>query len=125
MDAGPFVNLVLGPDRGFAAACFKVPYVVDADGLYEFFHSDGNTNVTRYSNPTVDAALERIRRTFDAQEHVRLLRIVQEELARDVPAIPLVHDLAANVYDDDISGLPVPEANLLGVIRFTTLYRRA
>ena len=26
MDAGPFVNLVLGPDRGFAAGCFKVPY---------------------------------------------------------------------------------------------------
>ena len=81
--------------------------------------------MTRYSNPTVDAALEDIRRTFDAQEHVRLLRNVQEELARDVPAIPLVRDLAANVYDDDISGLPVPETNLLGVIRFTTLYRRA
>ena len=89
MDAGPFVNLVFGPDHDFAAVCFKSPYVVDADGLYESFHSQGNANVSGYSNPTVDEALDDIRRTTDAEEHVRLLRIVQEELrpgrARDPP----------------------------------------
>ena len=105
--------------------CFKSPHVVDADGLHQFFHSQGSANVSGYRNPTVDEALDDIRRTTDAEEHVRLLTIVQEELARDVPVIPLVQDLIANVYDDGISGLPVPEQDVLGVIRFTTVYRRA
>ena len=125
MDAGPFVNLVFGPDHDFAAVCFKSPHVVDADGLYESFHSQGSANVSGYRNPTVDEALDDIRRTTDAEEHVRLLTIVQEELARDVPVIPLVEDLIANVYDDGISGLPVPEQDVFGVIRLTTVYRRA
>jgi peptide/nickel transport system substrate-binding protein len=125
MDAGPFVNLAFGPDHDFDAVCFKSPYVVDANGLYESFHSEGTANVSDYRNPTVDEALDDIRRTADPDEHVRLLGIVQEELARDVPVIPLVHDLTANVYDDDISGLPVPDYGLLGVIELTTLYRTA
>ena len=77
------------------------PYV-DADGLHQSFHSGGDANVSGYRNPTVDEALDDIRRTTDAEEQVRLLRMVQEELARDVPVIPLVQDLSANVYDDGI-----------------------
>jgi peptide/nickel transport system substrate-binding protein len=121
-DGGAFVNQILG-SRDFRAACFNGPYGLDADSLYSLFHSDGDTNVTGYSDPDVDADLEAIRATGDDVEQRRLVAKVLEKLADDVPVVPLVYELNANIHGDDVSGLPAPEVGWLGAIRFTTLYR--
>ena len=121
-DGGEFVNTIFG-GRDFEAACFTGPFMVDADGLYAFFHTSGRGNPSGYSNPEVDRTLEEIRTTGDAAEQQRLLEVVAKQLAEDVPAIPLYFELHANIYSDHVSGLPEPESAWLGVIRFTTLYR--
>lgn len=38
------------------------------DSLYEFYHSSGSQNIVKYSDPKVDAALERARSTPDTAE---------------------------------------------------------
>ena len=92
------MNLIFGPPpREYSIGCFGGLPIADADGLYGRFHSAGSANMMGYANPAVDAALEDIRRTVDPDEHERLLGIVQAELARDVPSIPLVHDPSANI----------------------------
>jgi peptide/nickel transport system substrate-binding protein len=122
-DSGPFVNRIFG-SRDFSMACFGGVYELDADDLYITYHSGGTNNMTGYSNPTVDAALEAVRATNDDAEQRRLVKVVLEKLAEDVPAVPLTYELNANIHRDDLSGLPAPEVAWLGTIRFTTLYRR-
>ena len=121
-DGGTFVNQVLG-SHDFRAACFNGPYGLDADSLYRLFHTDGDTNVAGYSDPDVDADLEAIHATGDDAEQRRLVAEVLEKLAEDVPVVPLMYEMHANIHGDDVSGLPEPELAWLGAIRFTTLYR--
>jgi peptide/nickel transport system substrate-binding protein len=121
-DSGPFVNRIFG-SRDFSMACFGGIYELDAADLYNTYHSGETNNMTGYSNPTVDAALEAIRTTNDDAEQRRLVKVVLEKLAEDVPAVPLTYELNANIHRDDLSGLPEPEVSWLGTIRLTTLYR--
>jgi peptide/nickel transport system substrate-binding protein len=122
LDQGAYVNKVLGPTHDFVAGCFRQAQIADADGLYEILHTGGSGNPFGYSNPEVDKALEDIRKTTDEKEQIRLLDIVQKHLVQDVPFIPTLYDLFANIYNPKISGLPVPEAWSLGAIRVSTLY---
>ena len=123
LDQGAYVNKVIGATHDFTIGCFRSPQIADADGLFNALHTGGSANVGGYSNATVDKALEDIRKTSDEKEHIRLLKVVQEQIAVDIPALPLLYDLFGNIYNPDISGFPVPEANSLGAIKFTTLYR--
>jgi peptide/nickel transport system substrate-binding protein len=122
LDQGAYVNKVLGPTHDFVAGCFRQAQIADADGLYDILHTGGSGNPFGYSNADVDKALEGIRRTTDEKEQIRLLDIVQKHLVQDVPFIPTLYDLFANIYQPKISGLPVPQADSLGAIRVTTLY---
>jgi peptide/nickel transport system substrate-binding protein len=122
LDQGAYVNKVLGAEHEFVAGCFRQAQIADADGLYEILHTGGSGNPFGYSNAEVDKALEDIRATTDEDEHIRLLDIVQKHLVEDVPFFPTLYDLFANIYQPDVSGLPVPQANSLGAIRVTTLY---
>ena len=122
LDQGAYVNKVIGASHDFTIGCFRSPQIADADGLYNALHTGGSANVMGYSNKTVDKALEDIRKTSDEKEHIRLLKIVQEQVAKDVPSLPLLYDLFANIYSPKISGFPVPQPNSLGAIKFTTLY---
>jgi peptide/nickel transport system substrate-binding protein len=125
LDQGAYVNKVLGATHDFIAGCFRQPQIADADGLYNILHTGGSGNPFGYSVPEVDKALEDIRKTTDEKEHKRLLEIVQEHLVEDVPFFPTLYDLFANIYQPEVSGFPVPQANSLGAIRLTTLYLKA
>jgi peptide/nickel transport system substrate-binding protein len=124
IDGGPYVNVLFGGEHDFEVACFGSNQVIDGEALAAMYGTNGQTNMTGYSNPTVDRSLEDLASTTDQDERVRLLRVVQEQLAKDVPAVPLLYDLAANIHRSDVSGLPVPEATVLGAIEPATLYRR-
>ena len=45
-----------------------------------------------------------------------------DEIAQDVPTLPLLYDLFGNVYSPSLSGLPVPEPWSLGAIELATVY---
>lgn len=55
------------------------------DQLYDFFHSDGSANVTGYSNPTVDEALETARTSNDEATVTKAYQVVGGELSKDAP----------------------------------------
>lgn len=57
----------------------------DMDTLHSVFHTDGPLNVMGYSNPTVDAALERSRSTEDPAVIEQAYRTVNGELSKDGP----------------------------------------
>ena len=73
--------------------------------------ADGIMIVTPYYNKPTQAGI---------LTHFRLVAD-----ATDLPVIPLLYDLFANIYNPDISGFPKPQANFLGAIKFATLYRKA
>lgn len=53
----------------------------------DFFHSDGPSNRTRYSNPDLDAIIEEARTEMDPDRRAELYHEIQEVLAQDVPVI--------------------------------------
>ncbi len=78
--------------------------------------------MTFYSNPKVDAALQGIRATTDFATQVADMHIVEQQTAHDLPIVTILYDLAGNIYNTRLSGLPAPEPWSLGAIKFTTLY---
>lgn len=63
---------------------------VDPDrNVYVFFHSKGTSNRTGYSNPEMDRLLDASRATADPAERVRIYRLVNNLLARDLPYVLL------------------------------------
>ncbi len=67
----------------------------DPDIYYYLFHSSSlpprGANRVRYTNPELDALLDRGRRTLDAAARRRIYGRVQEVLARDLPYVSLWH----------------------------------
>ena len=122
LDQGALVNKVLTKTGDYEASCFRGPQIANADGLYNSLYTNGASNATFYTNPKVDAALDDIRATSDAAKQVDDLHVVQTEIARDVPTIPILFDLFGNIYSSKISGLPAPEPWSLGAIKLATLY---
>lgn len=62
----------------------------DPDGLmYILFHSKGYANSTGYSNPKLDALLEKARRISNIDQRKALYAEVQQILIEDLPYIPL------------------------------------
>lgn len=57
----------------------------DPAALYRTFHSKGDLNVTGYSNPVVDKALDTIRATEDEQVITENYKLVGGELSKDAP----------------------------------------
>jgi peptide/nickel transport system substrate-binding protein len=121
VDQGAYVDKLLGADHDFVAGCTRNGENLVPD-LYDGWHSTGSFNAEGYDNPEADRAMEEIRATADQDEQVELARQLQEHLANDVPAFPLLYDLHANVARDGLSGLPRPEPQVLGAITFAELY---
>lgn len=55
------------------------------DALYDFFHSEGWSNVTGYSNPKVDEALETTRRSQDQAEVTQAYKVASGEISKEAP----------------------------------------
>ena len=124
-DQAAYVNRIFSKQGDYQIGCFRSAQIADADGLYNGLYTDQSSNVTFYSNPKVDKALDAIRATADSKEQIALLKIVQEELGKDVPVLATLYDLFGNIYTDKISGLPAPEPWSLGAIKLATVYRKA
>ncbi|HZW99436.1 MAG TPA: ABC transporter substrate-binding protein [Trueperaceae bacterium] len=80
---------------------------LDADyTLYAFFHSSEipANNVSRYSVPEVDSALEAARATPDDAQRADLYRSVQEQVLADVPMVTLYYPLSTAAKQPGLEG---------------------
>ncbi len=103
---------------------------VAADPYYLYlnhYHSENtapvgetsNRNYVRYANPTVDAALEAASQTQDVAVKAEQYGIVQGEIVRDMPYIPILVNSALSIYntakadgwptEDDLYAYPRPD----------------
>ena len=79
----------------------------DADGvLFPLFHS--SSQWAKYSNPSVDAALEAARNSLDPAKRMALYRQVLETLHTDIPAVPLYQDVMMFAARKEVKFQPTP-----------------
>jgi peptide/nickel transport system substrate-binding protein len=70
----------------------------------------GRWNFSRYSNPTVDAAIQSAISTNDEAEKKALYGTIQTEIVRDLPYIPLVINATQTFYNTkDFTGWPTED----------------
>ena len=87
-----------------------------SDFLYVQFHSSNadltgsHSNLSLYSNPQVDRALEAAQTASGQEERARLYREVQRILRTELPLIPIAHGFMILVADERVQDLSVPVA---------------
>jgi peptide/nickel transport system substrate-binding protein len=101
---------------------FGAPHL---DREYVFMHGDNVAPIgqsalafTRMDNDTLDAALDAARETGDEDEQMEQYRIVQEELAKDLAFVFLVHSEAANFAQNnvrDVVSWTFPDSDVKGL----------
>lgn len=75
------------------------------DAIYDVFHSDGSTNITRYSNPKVDEALETSRSSTNPDQVVEAYKVVNGEISKDAPLLTWRHQTGYIFTQKDVKGL--------------------
>lgn len=77
----------------------------DPDNDYQYLHSGGGLNLTGYTSPAIDAALDAGRTLSDPAARQAQYAIVQHELAGALPYIWLTSNQFAVVGQRDVQGL--------------------
>ncbi|QVL36615.1 ABC transporter substrate-binding protein [Aminirod propionatiphilus] len=100
----------VGNKRNFAASLRMINATVrDADSvLTRRFHSSmlgGGNNYSGYSNPEVDALIERARTVSDREGRLALYRKIYEILREDVPLIPIYTDTVLLFFNADLKNV--------------------
>ncbi len=92
--------------------------------LYAFWGSsqrnDPGLNIALYTNPAVDRALEDLRSTTDTEKQQTLYRTIEDELARDIPAVFLyapdfVYSVPKDIKGLDLGFIEAPSDRFLSV----------
>jgi len=86
---------------GWSSAAIEVP----GKAMDEYFHSDpvrGRFNLGWYSNPDMDALLDELAVTIDADERVALMGEVQRKAFEDIPSVTLWYANSAFGYRNDV-----------------------
>jgi peptide/nickel transport system substrate-binding protein len=94
----------------YQAAGFLLRSSPTPDQAYAFLATKANPNglslnFTRYDDPDLTAAMDRFRAATDPQVRVDAIKTVQQELAKNLQMIFLVHQRGAFVYQNDVHGL--------------------
>jgi peptide/nickel transport system substrate-binding protein len=119
-------TLIADLDRGqFELTLLQMPEVIEPHVLYWWFGEDRipgrgreGANRWRYTDPVLEAALERGRSQVDRAERTAAYRDVQQLLAEALPVIPLWHEDVVAVRGPAARGVVVPRDG-----RFSTLAR--
>lgn len=77
-----------------------------------------------YSNPEVDRLMKQGRQIPDFAKRKEIYDQVQKILAEDLPVLPLLADLAANIHTTAV-GLPKPQPGGLGLIELAFVQKQA
>lgn len=105
----------LGAGR-FDLTILQIPELVEPHTLHSFFASERipdpprreGSNRWRFSDPRVDAALERGRVSTDREVRAEAYRTVERLLREALPVIPLWHEDVISVTSRRLGTLPVP-----------------
>ncbi|WP_093086034.1 ABC transporter substrate-binding protein [Pseudonocardia oroxyli] len=81
--------------------------------IYDSFHTGNPRNVSRYSNPTVDAALEKGRSSQDESERKAAYEIVQKGLIDDAATLSLWRIPSSLTHDDTVRDVSTIEDGVL------------
>ncbi|WP_143030093.1 ABC transporter substrate-binding protein [Pseudonocardia oroxyli] len=90
-------------------------YVDPEPKLYDFLHTGSARNTTGFSDPAVDAALEKGRSSQNDDERREAYEVVQRALIDDVPAIQLWRLPSSLVHTDAVRGVETIEDGVLRV----------
>lgn len=105
-DSATYIEQYLLP-RKFEAALVEIDAGPDPDP-YPFWHTsqiaEPGRNLSSYSNPRVDDALERARQTTDTQRRKELYQTFSEELIEDTPALLLFTPVQSYVMRTSVQG---------------------
>jgi len=92
--------------------------------LGRLFPSKSVDNLTRYSNPQVDALLEQARGIADPAAREALYRRIQRMVLDDAPILPLFHEIRVSAYNTRLSGLDL-NAQSFATDRFSRIDLRS
>jgi peptide/nickel transport system substrate-binding protein len=69
---------------------------LDPDGdVYSLFYTKAGFNLSHYSNPTLDALMDKGRQTLDAQARAPIYQQIEKILAEDLPFIVTTHPVSS------------------------------
>ena len=88
--------------------------------LAPLFGTGSADNLTRYSNPRVDALLDQARAATDTSARMALYQRAQRLIVDDAPAIFLFHKTRASAYTTRVSGLEL-NVNAFPIDRFVRI----
>ena len=81
-----------------------------SDNMVKVGETSGGQNYARYSNPVVDEAIEAAAATEDEAERKAQYAIVQQEIAEDVPYIPVyINSMLTEFNDSKVTGWPTED----------------
>jgi peptide/nickel transport system substrate-binding protein len=102
-------NVVASSASGLANSDFRVNFSsstgVDPDRLYDDYHTNGGRNRVSYSDPDMDAALDRGRLATDPEERRAAYDEALSILVRDVPFFPLYRPDQTHFASDRVQGI--------------------
>ncbi len=84
--------------------------------LFSFWHSsqvtDPGLNLSAYQNKDLDELLERIRQNFDEEQRMNDMKIIQETLFKDKPALFLYNPFYLYILPQKVKGNNIQYANI-------------
>lgn len=91
---------------------FSLGWIADYPDPQNFleikFHSKSGNNETKYSNPDVDALLEKARVETDQGKRFELYQKAEETIVSDAPWVPLYHTKAHALIKPWVKGFEIP-----------------
>ena len=118
-DFPSFIQWALQAD--YDVTIWGFPTVDPDPGLYNAVRSGLGTNVSRFSNSDVDAALDAARATDDVDARLEQYREIHGILADEMPFVPLTNTTHGFIASGQMTGLAVFED---GILRVDLLARR-
>jgi ABC-type transport system substrate-binding protein len=98
---------------------FDLSWVADYPDPQNFldilFHSGSRGNQTNYSNPQVDALLEKARVETNADTRMQSYRQAEQIILQDTPVIPLYHNITYTLVKSKVKGLVITPMGILSL----------
>jgi ABC-type transport system substrate-binding protein len=85
----------------------SVPRVVVPDQLFEVFHTGGSSNLMKYSNGKVDAALDDARRTADDAKQLSDYQAALRQIEQDVPIDYMYRETGGFAWRSSVHNVPL------------------
>lgn len=101
----------VGQEHDFDLATLAGFQGPDPDNMRNRFSKDGSIQFMGYHSPIVEQALDEGARETDQAKRAKAYFAIQQELAKDLPIIPIAEVVSLYVYSDKVHGLAIHPEN--------------